>query len=390
MKLNRLFALSFKSILNKTNIIFIIFMTLLGTACIFGFSYYLSIKDYWYKTLNNSYYYNLVLASIEESKSLAKVKNSLRKNEHVKDVFEYSEFMWGGKILDYISDDFDGTVTLVGTINNTKKIMYGKDLNNDKTYELICPSIFYPDYYLQNGYDLRKGLNLKETIGKELTFKYMNQFDIKFKLVGLYDITYDFSEPNFCYVSHATLKEMNKKYQPNLDNNSNLFILLDDISNVNKLSEDEIYQINKVKTLNQETGTNVLIITNIAIAFLIVMSLFLGNLIYSRKLMSEFKNIGIMLMVGYSKTQVKQIKYFEAIITGVFSFILSLILSHFISLNFVNIFLWNDPQLSLINISLYPISIVLAFFLIINSMIITSNLSLKKIDRMDIQKIIYE
>lgn len=376
---------------NKINILFIALLTILGTVCLFGFSYYSGINSYWTKTLNNSYDYDLVLVNYDENiLSKDDVKTEIFKNNSVKDVFFYNEFMWWGQLPQYNNKFFDGQIHMVGTVANTKKIITGNDLSSNK-YEIICPNNFFPGTIMNNNYNIKNTIDLSDKVGSTIEIAYLGQELIEFKLIGLFDISYDFTEPNYCYVNHETLNELNDIYQPELDLGDYFFVLLNDIDKQNNLSNyDGVSDIIQVKTLKKDVGNKVLAITGFSVGILIIISVVLGSLIFTRRLMSEYKNIGIMMLVGYTNKDIKNLKYIEVIYITLISFCLSILFAYLIARNYVNMFLWNDPQLSLISINITTLSILITLSLISITMIGTTFIVLKKIDELEVCEVINE
>lgn len=386
---NNFFRLSFINLKrNKINIIFALLIFILNTLVITGLSFYKDIVDMWNDNIRKSYDFNLVnVSGYEDINSLA-IKT--KKNSHVRDVFFSNEFMSYAVLEEAKKYDFSGDISLIGTIPGTKKILYGNDLNNE--YDIICPSVFFPDANAYSGkYDYDKVFDLKKMINKSIALKYVGLEDVKFNLVGVFDSTYDYSLVDTCYISHDDMKKLNNKYQPNFTNKNSLFVLLDDISNVDEVFQDyKNLEITFVKTIDTEVGDKILFITSILILiFMIIVTIFIYFL-SSRRIINEYKNIAIYKIIGYTNKNIKCIFYYENLILILASIMLSLISSYFLLNNFIFIFLKNDPYLSLINMRLSPyiiiLSVICTFFLVFIS---TKN-SFKKINDFNIMEYIYD
>ena len=344
----------------KTDIIVMLFLIILQITLLVGISYFGSIQKFWNNYSNNSYDFNLALVTAKDENVAESLYHELKNNSHIKDVFYYDEFISFGVFTDYVKDNINGEVELFGTVQNTKKIIIGEDIS--EPYTMICPTNFLPDSLIYSGtYDVKNIVNLTDKLGEKISINYGGKHPINLKLVGIFDGSYDFSNPNACYVSHETLKKLNDQYQPDLQfNKKNIYILLDDINNANLLMpNDNIINIRPIKTLKKEVGHNAIGITGIVSLILSVLLFILIYALLCRRIKNEYKNIGILSLVGYSKKFIKKLYYREFIFVLLISLVLSNFIAYYILENFVSWFLFNSPLLSLIDVSLNPIAIII-------------------------------
>lgn len=392
MKINSILNLSIKNLKrNKSNLLFGFIIIILGITTIVGFSFYKSLLSFWDDSTNKSYDFNLVsiFSGIEDIELIAE---DLRENEHVRDVFYYNEFSSVGIFEEYISEKMNGEVRLVGTIPDTKKIIYGEDLSENYG-EIICPSNFQPDSMIYYGnYDSANNIDLKNKIGENISFKFIGEFDVSLKLTGVFDSSYDYSSPNICYVSHTTLKNLNRKYQSSISGEIyDAFILFDNIENADSvLGKYKNIEYIPAKTIKKEIGDKVLFVTKVSSVLLTIILFSFCYFLFYRKIIKEYKNIGILKISGYSDVDIKKIFYFENIIILIVSLIFAIVFSKYILSHISLWFFKNDPYLSLMTINIKICVIIIDILLSIIVICISTNLNLKRIDDMDIMEIIYD
>ncbi len=367
------------------------FTIALFTIQIIGFSYYNSILNFWKNFTSNSYDFNVVV--VDNSYYNSEMLEKLQLDKHVRDVFTYTEHSAFATFNDFINENTDGSVGLIGTIPNTKKILYGQDLV--EAGDIICPSTFFPDSLINSKkYNSNKTIDLKKYLNNNLDINFigLDNAQESLKLVGIFDASYDYSEPNVCYVTHETLKNLNKKYQSKLnDSNFPIFILLDNITNADEiLSNLGIISYMPMKTIKTEVGTKVLnIISGSSIVLISLLFLFC-YIINNRKITKEYQNIGIFKIVGYTDKQIKKIIYCENILIVIISFIFSILVSLFILYNFNNWFLKYDSVLSMMPIKANVYVIILSLIFIILITLLSTTFSLKKINNLEVNEIVHE
>jgi len=378
---------------NKTNLLIVLVLIIFQILVIVGASYYSSIKNFWNEFMSNSYEFDLVYIIEENLNNREALVKKLKENTHVKDVFQYDEFISFGTLKEFQDENKNGEIELFGTISGVKKIVLGKDI--EKNFEMICPANFYPDSLIYNNnsnYNYKNSISLRDKLDQKLKMNFIGTMPIELKLVGIFDDNYDFSSPNVCYVSHDTLKQLNLKYQKDLEvQEMPIYILLDDIQNADVLLDyEEITEYTKMKEINREVGDKVIRITGIST---LLFGLCIGLLIYflfMRRVKNESRNIAILSLVGFSKKKIKKLYYFEIIILYVMSFVVALIISYFIAFHFVEWFLWNSPSLSLIKVVISKFAIFGCLIINILLLLISSKKSLSKIDELNISELIYE
>lgn len=116
----------------------------------------------------------------------------------------------------------------------------------------------------------------------------------------------------------------------------------------------------------------------------------LSLLINKRKIIKDFKNIGIMIITGYSIKQIKNYKYKESTTISILAYFISLILSSISLKLYKELFLYNDPDLVLTPLNLYILAIIISLIITILTSLISTFYALKRIDEMEVLDIIYE
>lgn len=379
---------------NKINICLIGLFTILISIIFFCISYYNGVKNLWDKWINNSYDFSLSYIVFDDEIISQKVLlNKIKNNPHVRDIFLYDSFFGSAVIEEFSNSNMSGEISIMGTIIGNKKMLYGREFNEKNTMEIICPSNFFPDsIYVNNSYNSKETIDLKKYLDKTIKIKYLGEYDITMKLVGIIDSTYDYSEPNICYVSHSTLKKLNNLYQPNLNIDAMpIYLQLDDISSIDDIKKyDGVMDVVQVKKIKNDVVDRVINIISVTIFITIIVMFSLSYLIYTRKINNQYKQIGIMKIVGYKTKIIKSIYYLEILIISLVSVIMSYFIVPFISNKFIEIFLYSDPQFSNMNLSVSPYSFLITLILTNIILFFSTTIALKKIDKFEVRDVIYE
>ena len=375
---------------NKSNYLIFLILLILNLIIILGFSYYGSIREMWVTMTQKDYKFRTYLLYVENQDDADKIIEEIKTHDGVEDVYKSSEKQ---AYADININDKKGQIGLYGTVANTHKIIYGKDLEND--YDLICPV----DLYIYGlDYDKSKTLNLKDKINSKITLNYVGKGEEEFNLVGLFDRSYDYSDADDCFTTHNTIGSLNEKYTEDFimfgqvaESSDNIFVLLSKGTDPSFLSNIEgVYNSGVIAFVNTTLGDRVILITGILSIVMTLFSLTLCFLMYSRKIKKEYKNIGILMLVGYSNKKIKSKKYIENFIINILSSIFSIFIS-IILLNLYNEFsLSKDASLTLVNATISPLSIIISLVTILIITLISTYFALKKIDNMDPLEVIYE
>lgn len=376
---------------NKMNIIYVILLILLSLVTTIGFSFYKSLVSFWLDSTEKAYDFNLV-SIYSGTADIPGIVEELSQNENVLDTFYYDEFSSVGIFENFKTENINGEVRLVGTIPQTKKIKYGNDLS-ENIKGLICPDNFFPDSQVYYGnYNVNNTINLEKYLHQKISFKFIGQYDTTLELIGIFDSKYDYSAPNVCYVTHSTLKALNKKYQPYLsEDTQQAFILFKNIKDADSiLKKYNGIEYVPTKVIKKDLGKKIFMITSLG--SLIISSIFFAfsYFLNSRKIINESKNIGIFKICGYTEKDIKAIFYTENIILLFTAIIISLVISSYVV---YRIPLWcfsKDPYLSLMSVKLNYQITLFSFLINIFIILVSTKFGLKKIENIDINEVIYD
>ena len=398
------------NLFNKNNIVVLVLFIILNFIILFGMSYYIGITKFWFGMTSNHYLFRTYLVKTDDIVTNEEILNSLKNNIHVLDSYTNDEYRSYAVINEFKTDEKNGNIGLIGTIPNTKKIIYGRDLSEDNKYEIICSNDFFPDstIYSSGSFNVHKSINLKDRINTTILVDFMEMKEVAFTLVGLYDRGYDYSNPYECYISHETMKELNNELQEKINEKlmdyfndpslnpedvkgTNIFILIDDNKNIDTILDiPGVVGYEQGIILRTDKGDKILIITGVLAIGMIWMVFILSLLIYKRKIMKDFKNIGIMIIIGYSIKKIKEYKYKESIAISIFAFFISLILTAISLKLYKAFFLYNDPELVLTPLNLSIIAILISIIITLITSFISTHFALKRINEMEVLDIIYE
>ena len=151
-----------------------------------------------------------------------------------------------------------------------------------------------------------------------------------------------------------------------------------------------VFDVVLVKQIKEDVINNVIKICGVAIVISVIIIFCLSYFIYKRKLINQYKYIGLMKIVGYNNRLIKSLFYMESLLISFMSIILGYLIIIIVSPKFSETFLYSDPQLALMNISISITTIVIAFILILMILGLAVTIILKKIDKMEIKDIIYD
>ena len=174
----------------------------------------------------------------------------------------------------------------------------------------------------------KKNFNLDKYIGRYLNIKYFNEFDVKVKLVGTFDRTQYFTRPNTCYINYKTYYDIMKNRSISVSSNdadSHFVILLDNIDNISILenfSNISFYQ--PVTTLKTSILEEAIYVVALIMSVILVVSCVLCYLFTNRTIMNNYKNIGILKIVGYPNKTIKKQIYLLNLILSILAYLIRL------------------------------------------------------------------
>lgn len=209
-------------------ILLIITLTLAVASGILGLSYLSFYNDSIKKYEQDNYLFKVyIIDTIKDDNMI----NKLKESKYIVDIFNSKEYM---AELGFENRE---SFYLFGTIPTNIKTINGRSFDNDSDDEMICPYNFN-----DNEEDILKGniFNISQYLNQELTLSGPDDNEIKVKLVGIFDSTNGFYEPDTCFASHKTIKRINelKSYYSTDEAVDNTFIQINDNNNLEKLNSE--------------------------------------------------------------------------------------------------------------------------------------------------------
>lgn len=379
------------SILKIRNLIFFFVLITLGTFSFVGLSYVFGVSKYFSEYALNSIDGRLVYVGINDVKNAISLKKSLEDNLHIINVYESTEINNYGIVKELTNNLYDGDIEIFPIKNVNFNIISGK--SSVDTDGMICPSSFFPsNYTLNDSFDMKKNFNLDKYIGRYLNIKYFNEFDVKVKLVGTFDRTQYFTRPNTCYINYKTYYDIMKNKSISVSSNdadSHFVILLDNIDNISILenfSNISFYQ--PVTTLKTSILEEAIYVVALIMSVILVVSCVLCYLFTNRTIMNNYKNIGILKIVGYPNKTIKKQIYLLNLILSILAYLISIAISIAIESNLAQLLLSKNADLCLITFKNSWIGYFISFMLVVIFTMAFTGISLKKIDNFDIKELV--
>lgn len=379
------------SILKIKNLIFFFVLITLGTFSFVGLSYVFGVSKYFSEYALNSIDGRLVYVGIDDVKNAISLKKSLEDNLHIINVYESTEINNYGIVKEFTNNLYDGDIEISPIKNVNFNIISGK--SSVDTDGMICPSNFFPsNYTLNDSFDMKKNFNLDKYIGRYLNIKYFNEFDVKVKLVGTFDRTQYFTRPNTCYINYKTYYDIMKNRSISVSSNdadSHFVILLDNIDNISILenfSNISFYQ--PVTTLKTSILEEAIYVVALIMSVILVVSCVLCYLFTNRTIMNNYKNIGILKIVGYPNKTIKKQIYLLNLILSILAYLISIAISIAIESNLAQLLLSKNADLCLITFKNSWIGYFISFMLVVIFTMAFTGISLKKIDNFDIKELV--
>lgn len=379
------------SILKIRNLIFFFVLITLGTFSFVGLSYVFGVSKYFSEYALNSIDGRLVYVGIDDVKNAISLKKSLEDNLHIINVYESTEINNYGIVKEFTNNLYDGDIEIFPIKNVNFNIISGK--SSVDTDGMICPSNFFPsNYTLNDSFDMKKNFYLDKYIGRYLNIKYFNEFDVKVKLVGTFDRAQYFTRPNTCYINYKTYYDIMKNRSISVSSNdadSHFVILLDNIDNISILenfSNISFYQ--PVTTLKTSILEEAIYVVALIMSVILVVSCVLCYLFTNRTIMNNYKNIGILKIVGYPNKTIKKQIYLLNLILSILAYLISIAISIAIESNLAQLLLSKNADLCLITFKNSWIGYFISFMLVVIFTMAFTGISLKKIDNFDIKELV--
>lgn len=278
-------------------------------------------------------------------------KSELLSVKYVKEVYKTKYRSYYIEETSLKNDNLDGTMYLLyGSPKIIPAIIEGRNIKDGEENVAICPKDFYPDRaaidysikkeYLINGSDLLE----KSFIVKYYSYKWDDdgipkdkQYEMEFKIVGLYDSKDVMNFSNYCYVSPHNLIEIvdtssgSEENNPNyaVTSNESFLLVVDKLSNVDSVSQtlqgmgygsmvSANIDVNLIETIQAASIFTLMIVMGATVLFTIFYT--------KKKLMEDKKTIGILRISGYENKLIRKIYATMFLLTNAFSYVIGLLM----------------------------------------------------------------
>lgn len=243
------------------------------------------------------------------------------------------------------TEDLNGEVELLyGGLSVLPKVTKGLNIEDGNKNVAVCPVNFYPDSSVYEAKLNRKYMiNGNDMLGKHFTVKYYSysidgiiieekeEFTKDFEIIGVYDSAKIMNLNNQCYISTEDIKEITETSSLNQYSTgiAGFFAVVDNSENIEKVItelEELGYLYTSVKNqIDNSTVDMIMLICNVVISFILVIVIIVTSTFVKKKILNDFKTIGVLRTIGYNKRIVTSIYIYEFIGTTIFACILGMI-----------------------------------------------------------------
>lgn len=334
--------------------------------------------------------------------------------DHVIDVTDRYGVIYGAESDDFKKNGLPGLITLEkgAFYKLPKKIVKGRNINENDEGVAVCPEKFYPDTE-DILIDRKKLINGNDFIGKKVTIKYENlyyeegsdspeYYEKEFEIIGTYKSDAKLAvNLDTCFISLKDYYEIEEVSTFRIKNNSqknsfhNYYVFVDDEKNVPEVLQgltDLTYEPvprNFDEIVYPETINKINFIISIIVFITIFTILIISILYQAKKVLKDNKFIGILKTSGYTKKQISIVYTLETIICNSSIYLTSTIVL-FITLIILKLtvpFVTGvDFLFGGINIDITNIALGILFIIIIPALITYKNI--RKINKNSISKLV--
>ena len=371
MKLKEYLWIVRKNIINISNTLFVIFLSLCLVIIITCFTLKININNYISGILNSINYRLITVTSLNDEELDFKKIMSL---EHIKSNFQ-TKYLYGRsyEISEFKNNGLNGVVNFEQFLDGDNiKIVNGKTLDENKSGYAICATNFYPDSQ-EEDIKFEKIINDKNLIGTKLNIEE----ELEVEIIGTFDINNSSYTKNTCLLTYNDTKKLRDSIMKEeswfLENND-YTILVDDGSYVSSVI-DELsklgYYSNSSISLDIESIDNINNITNIIIimtglcTFLLILLFTKKRYVYLKKKLLLYKYL------GFQNNNVYIIGEFQNLIINIIAIGITMIVYIIIKYLVQHVF-WNE---SLYYGLILAITLKELLLIFLSIMILTSFLS---------------
>lgn len=398
---------SIKSIFrNKINFLCIFLLAVSSSIIIFGFSYLNSITNLWNDWTNKAVDFRTFVVTYDyDNLSEDEAIEKLSQFNHILEVTKSSGYIISGNAFEYIDDDNDGEISLRGVTKNSINVVAGSDLSGNKN-EIICAINFNPNSKIyQSDFAKDTSIDLSNQIGKTMKIKFAgsNNYE-ELTIVGLYDSDYDYSAGDTCYATFETVRNLNETYQPDvfdaekisqdgIETKLPIYFIIDNAKNTDYVLENlesNGFYAERVITINTKTGDSIIKVLMILACIMCLLSFIIILLNNLNRINNRKKEFAIMKSVGYTQKNINELLYTESLLMSIISVFLSVIFSSIALFIMKKYFLTTSVEFSRMNLNISLLSIIISCLIVIVISFLSSHISVKKIEEINIISLLRE
>lgn len=392
-----------KLVRKKSNLINILLLTITGTCVFLGFSINASLNQYWENCTDNIVEYRTlsVFPTYDHNMPNSDRIDKLKQYKHVEAV-ESPDARIISVEIHGMKKKKEQMIDIIGTVDTPVNIIKGEDMSKyNKENVLICPQRFYP--YVQeeiDEYSKNRIIDLSDKVGSTITISPLGSKDkIDFKIVGIYDTTLTNSRGDSCYAKFSTVKRLNQKYQKEVFEETESFILpnivvIDNVRNVDgfikSITNDGMVTTGAIKEITVDTGDKIMQVIKVLSISVLIISVIISILIEIKDYEYNKKNYGILKTIGYKNKEIIKINDVKYIIMILISFVFTFIIGIFILLWFHKIYLSEQVMLQGIEIQLSFTGLFISLFINMLIMLFLSFIIKSKLEKQDTLNLLKE
>lgn len=345
----------------KTNIINLFLMTISLSIILLSTTLYVSLNTFIHQFLLNSLNHRTLLVStfklqpnVKEilEEIVAQDENILEIHEELFGaVVEVADAPFLNKGIHPFEENDQNLISLIPLKNAHEDfLLTGRFIDPSETHVGIIPQKFYPHTNYEIGYfeDDTQYINGEDLIGEVITVNYhardfntnsmeiIETFEYPFKVVGTYDILPNIFHPYEVIIPandlKAILENLENRELGLAENYSKVYsIVVNDQKNVPAVIskiEQKGFHARPVATLGPIGDISNLIIISGSILGFIFLIISITNLALTmvKSVKKRTTELGLMKAIGYHNQQITTLISFEALIIGISSLTLSLII----------------------------------------------------------------
>ena len=387
----------------KNVIVSILLLSISVLILVFTMSFTKSLSETMNRALLKNISYRTIAVTKTRDKTMDNVYSDLQNIKEIVKVVPSEEYSSGAELINIGEEQIkEGYIGLYGASEDIQpNIIKGRGILDNESNVCVIPNTFYP-YNTYPEYDTSKKIDGESLIGKEILIQYYSYdesgidrkvkdtFNKSFKIVGVYDVSENVSEINYCYIPFNDMEDIYTTAKEATIYNSNttysqydsVMAIVDSSLNVNGVIE-KIESLGYRAIVRSVVNTQLIDIINVVsiVISVVIVIIVLVNLTISciKSLKERSYEIGILKAIGYKNKNIEKILLTENFIISAIAYIIAIILSIFIMLYVQNSIVIKNPSLEQANIRLDFMIMFIAFIISMIIPVIPTKISIKQI-----------